>query len=212
MLCDVTHGRFAVADGVGGLPHGGEAAQCAIDMIAGETPANDAALTALVQRANGAVRDLGAHLSPETGIGTTLTAGWIRDGALHVGHVGDSRCYGWRAGTLHCLTEDHSMENEVRRRRERGEQISLTMAQRNILTRCLGQPTPPVVDCCVRPLVAGDRYLFCTDGVSRLVTAGELGETLGRAGEPAEALAELIQLALRRGGPDNATAVAVFLD
>lgn len=212
MLCNLALGRFAVADGVGGLPGGGEAAQRALEVVGAETPANDAALTTLVQRANEAVRELGRQVSPGTGIGTTLTAGWVRDGALHLGHVGDSRCYVWRAGTLQCLTEDHSMENEVRRRRARGENISLSMAQRNVLTRCLGQPTPPEVDLCTRPLVAGDRYLFCTDGVSRLVTDSEIRDMLGSAKEPAPALDEIIQQALRRGGTDNATAVAVFVD
>lgn len=212
MLCNPELGRFAVADGVGGLPGGGEAAQCAVTVVGAETPSNDAALTALVQRANESVRELGRQLSPDTGIGTTLTAAWVRDGALHLGHVGDSRCYVWRAGTLQCLTEDHSMENEVRRRRARGENVSLPMAQRNALTRCLGQPTPPEVDLCTRPLVAGDRYLFCTDGVSRLVTDTEIREVLGRVQDPAAALDEIIQQALRRGGTDNATAVAVYVD
>ena len=212
MLCNLELGRFAVADGVGGLPGGGEAAQCAVEVVGAETPANDDALTKLVQQANEAVRALGRKVSPDTGIGTTLTAGWVRDGALHLGHVGDSRCYVWRAGTLQCLTEDHSMENEVRRRRARGENVSLSMSQRNVLTRCLGQPTPPEVDVCTRPLVAGDRYLFCSDGVSRLVTESEIRDTLGRAQAPAAALDEIIQQALRRGGTDNATAVAVFVE
>jgi protein phosphatase len=60
--------------------------------------------------------------------------------------------------------------------------------------------------------VAGDRYLFCTDGVSRLVTDTEIREALGRAQNPAAVLDELIQQALRRGGTDNATAVAVFVE
>lgn len=212
MLCDLASGSFAVADGIGGLPGGAEAAQCAIDLIRAASPADDAAITALIQKANESVRALGRSLSPATGIGTTLTAGWVRDGALHLGHVGDSRCYAWRAGTLQCLTEDHSMENEVRRRRARGENVSLSASQRNVLTQCLGQPTPPNVDLGTRPLVAGDRYLFCTDGVFRLVTETEIREVLGRAPEPAAALDELIQQALRRGGTDNATAVAIFVD
>jgi protein phosphatase len=212
MLCNLELGRFAVADGVGGLPGGSEAAQCAVELVGAETPVNEAALIALVQRTNEAVRELGRKVSPSTGIGSTLTAGWVRDGALHLGHVGDSRCYVWRAGTLQCLTEDHSMENEVRRRRARGENVSFSMAQRNMLTRCLGQPTPPEVDTCTRPLAAGDRYLFCTDGVSRLVTDTEIREALGRAQNPAAVIDELIQQALRRGGTDNATAVALFVE
>jgi serine/threonine protein phosphatase PrpC len=63
-----------------------------------------------------------------------------------------------------------------------------------------------------RPLEAGDRYLFCTDGVTRLVRDSELAEIIERDSPPEELLKEIIALAIRRGGPDNATGVLVFVD
>ncbi len=207
---------FGVADGVGGLPGGAEAAQHTVNEIASalrDTPAGQPlGLTALVQRVNHLVHNLGADLSPGVGIGSTLTFGIVRDGTLHIAHVGDSRCYGWRAGEIAQLTDDHSVENEARLRRARGEVVYYHEGNRNALTRCMGQPGSPAVDLIERPLRAGDRYLFCTDGVTRMVRDPELAEMIARRDDPEEALREIIALAVRRGGPDNATGVMVFVD
>jgi protein phosphatase len=158
------------------------------------------------------VHSLGAEISPVMGIGSTLTFGLVRNGVLLLAHVGDSRCYGWRKGEIAQLTEDHSVENEARLRRARGEVIYYHEANRNALTRCIGQPGSPAVDLIKRPLRAGDRYLFCTDGVSRMIREPELGELLAEPKEPDDLLREIIALAIRRGGPDNATGVLVFVD
>ena len=165
-----------------------------------------------MQHANQSVLDLGRRISPAMGIGTTLTIGCVRGSDLKIAHVGDSRCYGWRNGELSRITEDHSVENEARQRRARGEVVYYHEANRNALTRCIGQPTPPDVDLITRPLVAGDRYLFVTDGVTRMVSEGEIGSYLAKAAEPADTLKEIINLAVRRGGPDNATGVLIIVD
>ena len=207
---------FGVADGVGGLPGGAEAAQLAVDEIAGALHAVPAGrepdLVAVVQHANRIVAALGQKISPAMGIGSTLTIGYVTKGALRIAHVGDSRAYGARQREFTRLTEDHSVENEARLRRARGEVVYYHEANRNALTRCIGQPTPPEVDLITRPLEAGDRYLFCTDGVTRMVPDAELGELLAKAKEPADALEDIISLAVRRGGPDNATGVVLFID
>lgn len=207
---------FGVADGVGGLPGGADAAQHTADGIAEALrnlpPAEPLNLTAIVQRVNHEVRQLGANISPGMGIGSTLTFGIVRDRAFHIAHVGDSRCYTWRKGECLQLTEDHSVENEARLRRERGEVVYYHEANRNALTRCMGQPGVPAVDLIVRPLRAGDRYLFCTDGITRLIPNAELGELLGQALDPDEILQQIVTLAVRRGGPDNATGVLIFVD
>jgi len=207
---------FGVADGVGGLPGGAEAAQLAVDEIVGVVKASpDGAqvdLTGAVQQANQSVAALGIRISPAMGIGTTLTIGCVRGNTLTIAHVGDSRCYSIRHGEFSRLTEDHSVENEARLRRQRGEVVYYHEANRNALTRCIGQPTPPEVDLITRPLVPGDRYLFCTDGVTRMLPDSELGSLLMEFDNPKAAIAEIVALAVRRGGPDNATGVAVFVD
>jgi serine/threonine protein phosphatase PrpC len=215
-LLDQEHMVFGVADGVGGLPGGGEAAQLAVDEIASEIlkrPLHDESqFVAAVQQVNLAVAALGQQLSPSMGIGTTLTFGCIHDGVLTIAHVGDSRSYGVRNSELTRLTEDHSVENEARLRRAKGEVVYYHEANRNALTRCIGQPTRPDVDVIVRPVSAGDRYLFCSDGVTRMVPDSDLRSLLSRHDDPKKAVEEIVSLAVRRGGPDNATAVAVFID
>jgi len=207
---------FGVADGVGGLPGGAEAAQTTVDEIAASLrnvpPDETPDLTAIVQRANREVHLLGANFSPGMGIGSTLTFGYVRGGILYLAHVGDSRCYGWRNHEFILLTDDHSVENEARLRRARGEVIYYHEVNRNALTRCIGQPGMPAVDLISRPVQAGDRYLFCTDGVTRLIRDSELGEMVGKPSDPEEAVREIVTLAVRRGGPDNATGVLVFID
>lgn len=216
LLQDETALLFGVADGVGGLPGGAEAAQRTVEEIAAglkNTPAGEKPdLTAIVIHANDLIHELGATLSPVMGIGSTLTFGYIADHTLHLAHVGDSRCYSWRKGEFVQLTEDHSVENEARMRREKGEVIYYHEANRNALTRCMGQPGSPEVDLLDRPLRTGDRYLFCTDGVTRMVRDSELAELIAQSNDPEEILREIITLAVRRGGPDNATGVLVFVD
>jgi protein phosphatase len=80
------------------------------------------------------------------------------------------------------------------------------------LTRCIGQPTPPEVDLITRPLKAGDRYIFCSDGVTRMLPDSELGTLLMKFPDPRSAIKDIINVAVRRGGPDNASAVSVFID
>jgi len=207
---------FGVADGIGGLPGGAEAALATVTTIIEGLAASPVDRTpnlrAIVHAANRAVLDRGQDVSPVMGIGSTLTFGCVRDHLLLLAHVGDSRAYVWRAGSLEGLTEDHSVENEARMRRERGEIVHFHESNRAALTRCIGQPTPPEVDLLVRPLIAGDRYLFCTDGVTRMIGDRELGLLMGQKDDPKILADEIVDLAVRRGGPDNATAVVVIVD
>jgi protein phosphatase len=129
-LLDEKTALFGVADGVGGLPGGAEAAQLAVDEIARAVGrvslAEEPDLVGIVQRANEVVAALGRNLSPAMGIGSTLTMGCIRRGTFTIAHVGDSRCYMARGREFVRVTEDHSVENEARLRRARGEVVFIT--------------------------------------------------------------------------------------
>jgi serine/threonine protein phosphatase PrpC len=214
-LFDESIRLFGVADGVGGLPGGAEAAQEAVDIVTtailAATPSEELDLRAIVTTANDAVASLGMRISPGLGIGSTLTFGCIRGSRLKLAHVGDSRAFMWRAGEFVCLTEDHSVENEARRRRARGEVVYYSEAQRGALTRCIGQSLPPEVDMADLPVLPGDRFVFCTDGVTRLVAEKEMREFVGKALGPMDIARGLVDLAVQRGGPDNATVVAVII-
>ncbi len=216
MIFDESVQIFGVADGVGGLPGGGEAAQETIDVVLRSVRAAPAGaevdLREIVTRANDAVVSMGMKISPGLGIGSTLTVGCVRGNRLKLAHVGDSRAFALRLGDFVGLTEDHSVENEAKRRRARGEVVYYSESQRGALTRCIGQALTPEVDLSDLPLLAGDRFVFCTDGITRMLTDREMKEIVGGKGDPSEIVRGLVDLAVNRGGPDNATAVAFIVD
>jgi len=215
-LLDLPFRLFGVADGVGGLPGGAEAAQAAHDSIfrafQALPPAQEPNLTAIVEEANRSVAEMGRKISPASGIATTLTFGCVYRSSMRIAHLGDSRCYGWVDGQFSQLTQDHTVESEARRQRSRGEVMPYSPAERHAITRCLGFSFPPNPDFEVRPLQADDRYLFCTDGITGPVSNEEIASALRQPKEPAAILQELIALASRRGGVDNATGVLVIVD
>lgn len=213
-LHDSVTSSFGVADGIGGLPCGAEAASCAIDTLLsslGELPRDGSMpdLAAIVKKVNTAVVELGYSMSPERGMGCTLTFGCIRNDTLRIAHVGDSRCYVFADGKLTQLTTDHNVESDPLYKLPQWKLAALNAINRGALTRCIGQPTPLTVDTIDRDLAAGESYLFCSDGISRMIPDEEICQTLSRHAEssPETILEELILTAKRRGGYDNATGV-----
>jgi protein phosphatase len=213
-LRDDQLGLFGVADGLGGIPGGAEAAECAVDALKRSLPelGDQADLVALTQAVSASVRELGQLIHPPHGIGSTLTFGVFTRGKLRLAHVGDSRAYLFKHGQLLRLTVDHSMENEIHKLKALREKIELTAANRKALTRCLGQPGVPEVDYLEQPVAPGEVYLFATDGISNHIDDPELAAILASPVGLAEQLKSMIELALHRGGLDNLTAVLVKIE
>lgn len=195
-LADEALGVFGVADGVGGMPGGLEAAEAAVACVLDRlrTAGNDRPpdLAGVVTAAALAVEQRGRAINPREGIATTLTFGIFHGRELALAHIGDSRCYLWRTGRLTRLTRDH-LEGYA-------------------LSRCLGHPVSREPDIAHFALEAGDRVLFCTDGLTRSVADVEVAAALGRRLAPAETLRGLVGLSLRRGGLDNVSAVLVDVE
>lgn len=212
-LRDDALGLFGVADGIGGLPGGGEAAQRTVEEIHRSVQnGGDLDLTAITRAASKSVQQLGQQINPPYGIGTTLTFGIFKNGQLHLAHVGDSRAYVLQKGDFLRLTEDHTVENEARRLRARGEYVDVNAENRNALTRCIGQPGVPEVDLQEFVVTKNDRYFFTTDGICRMVSDQELADILTGPEGPDEMANAILNLALKRGGHDNLTCVIVFID
>lgn len=207
---------YAVADGIGGLAGGAEAAEEAVKQLSAlsRTLPKDGKwdFPALIQAINHQVVSRGRTIDAMFGIGTTLIVVRLSNRQMQIAHVGDSSCFLHRDGTLEKLTLDHTVENEMRARHGHTAADHLSPRTRNALTRCVGQPKPPEVDILTRALKAGDRILLCSDGITRFIQEPELADILGRAGGPTEAMTEMIALASERGGYDNATGVLVFVD
>jgi serine/threonine protein phosphatase PrpC len=215
-LCNDPYQVYAVADGIGGLPSGGQASQMTVSMLEKIFARHPVGEPIDYQRAleeiNEKVFQLGRVLSPQFGIGSTLTFAHLAGVKLNIGHVGDSCALRLRSKVLEQLTTDHTIENELREREARGESMSLLMENRNALTRCIGQPPPILGNCTKHTVLPHDRYLLCSDGITRFVAMAEIEEIMEQAAEPAAATQTLINRANERGGLDNSTAVVLFFD
>ncbi len=205
----------AVADGMGGMACGAEAAQRALDTIAARIgqamPNSLAAWRRLLEDANRAVFSLGLELSPNQGIGTTLTLAHWQDAELTLVHVGDSAALRLRDGELAQLTPEHTVAAEVRERRAAGSVERMPHGAEHMLSSCLGLPYLPQEDVRVVALLPGDRLLLCSDGLTKPVSPEAIGATLARSATPEEAVRQLVDLANAAGGPDNITALVGFV-
>lgn len=207
-------GLFAVADGMGGMRGGAEAATLALATLEGEfsraAPATPEAWEALVRKVNERVWRRGLVISPAEGIGTTLTLLHFEPDATRVVHVGDSACFLMRAGRLSQLTEDHTVAAEAERRFARGLPVEPKPWAGHILTRCIGQFDLDGVDVSAVAVEPGDRLLLCTDGITKILDNTAIGASLASAASPDDALNRLIAATLAAGAPDNATGIAIF--
>ena len=207
-------GLFAVADGMGGLPNGSDAAEATLAALTRALheapPASAEAWCQLVHAINREVVLLGRRLSPRTGIGSTLTVLHAVGDHATVAHVGDSAAFRWRAGTWAQLTTEHTVGARARRRRAAGLLDEDEGESDHILTSCIGTLPLEEIEILTTELRAGDRYLLCSDGITTPVPSDELQQVLARAASPQQAAAALIAQANQCGGPDNSTAVVVF--
>jgi serine/threonine protein phosphatase PrpC len=210
-------GLFALADGLGGHPEGEVAAQMALQTLAAlfqrdakpalEDPAaflQDAVLIAHQQLIRYAA-EKGMSDTPRT----TIVACVLQGRRAFWAHCGDSRLYMVRAGKLIARTRDHSyleLQNALGRVPQDGETFN-----RNVLLTCLGSPGKPMIDTHGPMLLeVGDRLLLCSDGLWGTVPDDFITEQLS-ASPVADAVPDLVEQALRNGGPrcDNVTALAV---
>ncbi len=215
-LHDPAHGLYGVADGIGGLPAGAQASQMAIaalqDVFSRPESLAKPDYPACLEEINERVFHLGRTLNSRLGIGTTLTFGQVSGDKLHITHVGDSLLLRVRRGAIQQLTSEHNIENEVRQRLARGESVGLVLENRLALTRCVGQPPPLEGEHLTFELQPGDRYLFCSDGITRMLSHRDIAARLATSSGPEAWVEGLIAQANERGGFDNSTAVALHVD
>ncbi|MDD3180639.1 MAG: protein phosphatase 2C domain-containing protein [Opitutaceae bacterium] len=215
-LCDDQHRLYAVADGIGGLPAGKEASELSIksleETFAAMQPASRTDYLHCLDEINASVFQLGRTLNSRLGIGTTLTVAHLSDSEIRILHVGDTSLFRLRAGRLEKLTTDHILENEMQERLARGESMLMLLENRQALTRCVGQPPPIIGDYCSLLLQAGDRYLLCSDGITRAASIQQIESTVSQAASPQACVQTLIDHSNACGGLDNATVVAIFVD
>jgi PPM family protein phosphatase len=201
---------YAVADGMGGHRGGEVASQLALTTIAESFRKGAVPFAEQVQAANRAVFERSGADRAVAGMGTTLTAAVIQGDLAHLVHVGDSRAYLLRAGSLRQLTDDHTLVNRMVKAGEITPAEAEVHPHRNVLVRALGtEPDVPLDEQDVG-LLEGDRLLLCSDGLTGMITEEQIQAILGAtAGAPQEAADRLVTAANHAGGVDNITVVVL---
>ncbi len=205
---------LVVADGMGGHAGGDVASSVAVAAMApldGESHGPDDALDQLETALDDARSEIIARsdADPElAGMGTTVTAILRAGNKLAMVHLGDSRGYLFRDGTLTQVTTDHTFVQHLVDTGRITPEEAEHHPQRSVVMRVLGDfDTDVTADLSVREARPGDRWLLCSDGLSGYVSAETIAQTLDDI-EDVDACADrLVQLALRAGGPDNVTVV-----
>src|SRR6266516_3129490 len=219
---------FVLSDGMGGEAHGEVASALAVETVVKhclDAEANPASLvlgemqpgwSAKTKRLSTAVHLANENIfksaeeNPERhGMGATLTAAWIDGTKLSIAHVGDSRAYLLRSGSLLQLTRDHSLVAEQVRRGILTAAEAEESEMQSVLLRALGAQPEIEVDAEEHILFPGDVLLLCSDGLTRMVTEPEIAGTLQAEPIPQRAAEKLVQLANESGGIDNVTVIVV---
>jgi protein phosphatase len=208
-LADPEQGLYVVADGMADE----RPAQLAVERLPGLLRSRLARVSDVGHpRAAEAVRAAVAEVSEEVrdldATGSTLVLALVGGDRALLAHLGDSRIYLLRDGRLRPLTRDHSCLQEL---------VDLGVLTPEEAegrpnggpTRFLGMWGEPVADVTVLDLHSGDRLLLCSDGLTGMLSDGELEEILAREAAPAEACRRLIDAANDAGGDDNITALVV---
>ena len=225
-------GLFMVADGMGGHAAGEVASKLAVDVVCSfiEDTRNadpnqtwpfpyDAELSLDGNRLKAAFRLANRRIAMAMeedealkGMATTAAAVLSGSNAPVVAHVGDSRVYRWRDGTLEQVTQDHSWVGEQVRAGVLSDDDARRHPWRNVVTRALSGGDDPDVEIHELELTPGDRLLICSDGLSGVVSPEQLQEIVGSSDSLDDMCRALIDAANVAGGPDNITVTMLKVD
>jgi protein phosphatase len=224
---DDTLGLYVVADGMGGHAAGEVASQEAVDTVYGMVKrgldARNAPLDAredsraacrlmesAVQAATYMVYSIAELDREKSGMGTTISAILMLGDHAVTAQVGDSRIYRVHAGRVEQLTEDHTLIAWQLKQGLITEQEARRSPHRNVITRAVGNREYVQVDTRIVPVVAGDRFVLCSDGLHGYLQEQDIPTVLALGGEAA--VKRFIEIANERGGKDNITVVLVEND
>jgi protein phosphatase len=201
---------YAIADGMGGANAGEVASQLALETIGEMQRTGTGTLDDEVREANRIVFERAGEDTKLAGMGTTVTAALASAEALHLAHVGDSRAYLRRAGSLRQLTNDHTLVDRMVQAGEISRDEADVHPHRNVLVRALGTEPKVDVEAMDLGLLEGDQVLICSDGLTDMVTENQITAILDIAqGAPQDAADRLVRAANRAGGIDNITAIVL---
>ncbi len=212
-------GIVVLADGMGGHRAGEVASEMAVQKISDALVAQlhqsggstaQGGVRQAVELANQAIFDLSEQSIAYRGMGTTVVAGLFIQNRLFYAHVGDSRLYLLRRGRLITLTRDHTLlqslvDQGIFRTQREARAAGISSSK---LIRGVGLGARVDVDSAEIELEPGDIYLFCSDGLTNMVTDGMIGAVIQESLPDLPRAADLLlELALKQGGTDNISLV-----
>ena len=219
---------FLVADGMGGARAGERASALAVAAIEQFTlntfkwffGPDGAEAQKVLREFQTALRQADARILNEaaehpelSGMGTTLTMAFQLGTQLCLVHAGDSRAYLHRSGDLHQLTQDHTVVADMVRNGTIREDEAVRHPLRHVITNVVGGHDPGVkVEARAVELLAGDRLLLCSDGLTEMVKDDAIKAVLDTEHDPEVAARALVEQANEHGGRDNITVVIVRFD
>ncbi|MDQ7977079.1 protein phosphatase 2C domain-containing protein [Paraburkholderia sp. SARCC-3016] len=218
-LDEPAHGRWAVADGMGGHAVGDVASRLVIEGLrqlpdaANRMTGNLAQVHAQLLTANQQLRDEAARRQVQR-IGCTVVVLLACDRFCGYLWAGDSRIYLCRNGQLRQLTRDHSHVEELRALGQLTDEEARHHPAHHIITRAIGATDQLVLDEDTIEVADGDVFLLCSDGLSNELTNAEILATLVATSpfDCRRVTDELVDMALARGGRDNITAIVVLAE
>lgn len=205
---------LVVADGLGGHLGGEVASRMAVERIGEFVRTSvgdpDERLRSAIEQANDDILDRAREDPSLDGMGTTVVCLLlVEDGRSWVAHVGDSRLYRLRGGSIRCLTEDHSLIATLVREGVLTEAQARDDPRRNQILRALGVREDVELDLGAVELQPGDVYLLCSDGLHGLIEDEEIQRLADHSSRPEAVVKDLIEAANAAGGTDNVTGVVV---
>ncbi len=214
-------GLFVVADGMGGHRGGETASAMAVEVIPQKVksglkkmPLNPRAiLEEAISAANAAIYDRALKQPGLQGMGTTTVAMLFNGKTMTIGHVGDSRCYFLRPGSIWQLSRDHSLVQEKLRAGLITREQLKTDRMKNVITRSVGFEPEVSVETYEIAVQPGDTFLICSDGLSGMIDDLKMLELveqgLYKEGDAQKTVQRLIESANAAGGDDNVTTIVV---
>jgi protein phosphatase len=199
-----------IADGMGGAAAGDLASALAVQTMRRLDTVLDGdlleALAGAVHRANDRLAETIEEDPTVEGMGTTVDAVVFDGTQIGLAHLGDSRGYLWRDGTLSLITHDHTWVQSLIDDGRITEAEAKVHSHRSLLLKVLDGRHDNDPDLSIHPVAAGDRILLCSDGLSGFVDHDQIERALG-AGTTETVAHELVQLALDAASTDNITVV-----
>lgn len=219
---------YVLSDGMGGEAHGEVASKLAVQTVlthcrqaensratpifgesSPEVSERTNRLSSAIHLANRKIFETASANPEQRGMGATIVAAWIDGQRLSLAHVGDSRAYLLRAGSMEQLTADHSLVAEKVRVGILTPQEADASEMQSILTRAVGTNGSVDVDTDEQALLVGDFVLLCSDGLTRMITDPEIASTLLTSASAQESADRLVDLANENGGQDNVSVIVL---